>query len=178
VKLVAAGDQIGVQKLVDTDQVRLISPKTQALVITKSREWYEVRVLDGKYAGDALYIHPEFVKHPPSSAELAEDERKRKASEQREADRLAEEKRKAAENEVARLQGIEDARREKLAAQLQADEDKAADLLKAARRWLDGSLGERDEKLAQARIDELLRRFPNSQAAGEARKLLPLKSKK
>jgi hypothetical protein len=67
-------------------------------------------------------------------------------------------------------QEIEDALKKKEAlakSEKDKDEDRAAELLKAAKRWL----SEGDKELALRRLDELLKRFPKSAVAEEAKEL-------
>lgn len=96
------------------------------------------------------------------------DDREKKETERKNAEKLAAEKRMQAEREAeAKAKAEAEAEERKAQAIRDAEEEKAADLLKHARRWRDE---EKNEEVAQRRIDELLRRFPNSKAADEARK--------
>ena len=57
------------------------------------------------------------------------------------------------------------------------DEEKAGELLKWAKRWLDrDDLNDKDTGVR--RLEELLRRFPNTETAKETRKMLETLSKK
>lgn len=190
-ELVAASDQIGVQEMVDKKRAFLLEPQTSAQVIKRTGNWIEVRVLSGAKTGAAVYVHQSYLNPPPTKKEIAEEEMQKADDEKA---KLDAEKTRIAKLEEMRTMASKEARERQRAAkeakvdQKNADakklfektdatqreaekksveEDKAADLLLHARRWLK----EGNKDIATERLDELLRRFPKSKVADEAKKL-------
>ncbi|MFT3881807.1 MAG: hypothetical protein QM703_19375 [Gemmatales bacterium] len=131
--------------------------------------------------GSAAHGDRAISKAEKSKLEDAQDEEIKKAirlREEQEAKRIQKEQ-EAKDLELKEMQQREASRKareirdaeEKAAAARKVEEEKAGELLKWAKRWLDrDDLNDKDNGVR--RLEELLRRFPNSESAKEARKLL------
>lgn len=190
-ELVTASDQIGVQEMVDKKRAFLLEPQTAAQVIKRTGNWVEVRVLSGEKTGAAVYVHQSYLNPPPSKKEIAAEEKQKSDDEKA---KLEAEKTSKAKQEEMRTKTLKESKEHQRAAKeasinlknadakklfektdtvqreaekKSVEEDKAADLLLHARRWLK----EGNKEIATERLDELLRRFPKSKVADEAKKL-------
>lgn len=147
-KLLSAGDKDGVAEMIKGKQGFIVKGPCSVRVIQHQKipgytcRNYEVRILDdsGKSGWiPANSLCNKYMKEVIEERPLSKDEIAKEAAS----------KKAAAEKAVAK------------------DEDRAAELLKAAKRWL----SEGDKELALRRLDELLKRFPKSKVAAEARKM-------
>lgn len=166
-ELVAANDSTGVQEMVDKGRAFLLEPQSSAQIIKKSGNWFEVRVLSGTKSGVAVYVHTSYMR-PPATPKEIEVEKKAEAV-KREGKRKEQKKADAAKAEQMKRDAEEkrEATEQRDKERIAAEEEKAAELLKHAKRWLN----EGDKELATRRLDELLKRFPRSRLAPEAKKL-------
>jgi hypothetical protein len=171
VKYVVAGDGTGIKEMIRGNRLFTTAHGTKAKILQLSKipfkniEIFEVRLLDGEMKDKKGYVFSHDI-FEPVDLELAE---KRKVQAQKELDqeREAQEKLTAKNREQAEKRKSMEAKA-KADKKLAEDEAKAAELLKHAKRWL----AEGDKELAKKRLDDLLKRFPTSQAAPEAKKLL------
>lgn len=128
----------------------------------------EVRFLSGNQKDKKGWLFKQDIVEPFDAVKEQKEKADKEAriKEDRDKAEIAERQQKA-----DRIKAEEEKKKQaKAEAQTKAaakDEERAADLLKAAKRWL----SEGDKELALRRVDELLKRFPASKAAPEAKKL-------
>lgn len=181
-----AKDSIGILNLVNAKLAFIVQSGTKARIIDKGFLTSEVRILEGNHFGRSGFLPSEFlvaidaVKEEQEQQQLErlnqiEAAEKKQLEEQKQQEQMNleiarrkeanEALRKAAQEAREREKMLEKERLDKKAAE---DEDKANELLKHAKRWLN----EGNKELAVIRLKDLLKRFPESKAAPEGRQLL------
>lgn len=167
---------------------RTLPPKNQPVSADtlKSDDTASIREREGDH-GNTAHLDRAIAEAEKRKLEDAQDEETKKAIRLRDeqaAIRIQKEQ-EAKELELKEKMLREDSQKakaerdakEKAAAARKVEEEKAGELLKWAKRWLDrDDLNDKDN--GARRLEELLRRFPNSDSAKEARKLLDSVSKK
>lgn len=180
-KYAVADDEIGVRemvqkgKIIGADQCSKIKILQVSKIPFKSTEIVEIRFLDGNLKDKKGWVFKQHivVLYDQLKEEMFAKEAKEKADKEEKArvaaDRLRKEKEAAekAERLKAYREQQESIQRVKNEQKQAENEIKAAELLKYAKRWL--SEGEKD--LAKRRLEEILKNFPDSKVAPEAKKL-------
>lgn len=180
-KYVVADDEVGIREMVQggkingADHCSKIKILQESKIPFKDNVIVEVRFLDGNLKDKKGWVFKPHIVLPvdltkeemlaKEAQERADKEAKKKAD----ADKLQKEKEKAEKAERMKVEREQQESIERVKNELKQAEDevKAADLLKYAKRWL--SQGDKD--VAKRRLDEILKRFPNSKVAPEAKKL-------
>jgi len=148
-KLSNAKDEVGIKKMVLSGLAFVVPSGTKARIISKGFMTSEVRIMEGERFGKSGFLPSEYLavyekREEPERKQPVEQEKGKKGQ----LDKL--------EDKVKTLLGDKD-----------KDAERAADLLKTAKRWIAAD----DKELAQRSLDELLKRFPDSAVADEAKKL-------
>lgn len=159
IKFTLAGEKKGIEDLMANRRIARVPNGTKVKVIkndttyvneaNRDYKYTEVRVLEGKQKDLLLLVAT--TRLVSIKEVLSEKEKQRRIDEK-----------KMQEIQAKKAKQEEDAKKEAA-----KDEDRAAELLKAAKRWL----SEGDKELALRRLDELLKRFPKAAVAEEAKKL-------
>jgi transposase-like protein len=193
-QLCVAQDQLGIAEMLFDGRVMSVEVGTLVKVIDLGLFTTEIRILEGKHAGRSGFLPSEFVVSKNLREELRKkiDTHKKELADSiaqldkiEETERLEKQKRQLEkEREIAkakeeqRLKELELREKEimdKILAEEKAknklkeeNESKAHELLKHAKRWLNE---EQNKEIAIRRLEELLRRFPDSSVAEEAKKM-------
>lgn len=161
IELAAAMDKQGILQMILRGKVFMVKGGTQARVLQTGFRTYEIRVTEGPQDGKGGIVSREFVHAHDPVAEKAREDRERKAA-------AAAQQQREAEAAAATAEKRERQRAEKQLKQTAEDEKNAAAALNAAKNWIK----EGDKDLAAKRLEELLKRYPDSSSAAEAKRLL------